>query len=167
MSCKCTYDVRPSVCARALLQSATLLLAQSSNFPDAPFILWQVRVRGTVRLPSGDVNLVATQLALDREHANLITFTSESGLDPLVDLVMSGGDLRVAIQVGKAGCWLLVGTPLWALCHGAARRLHRTARRSNQSSHIPFTTCLRATTLTHTLCLLCCYRAAPASGRTT
>ena len=61
----------------------------------------QVRVRGTVRLPSGDVNLVATQLALDREHANLITFTSESGLDPLVDLVMKGGDLRVAIQVGR------------------------------------------------------------------
>ena len=63
-----------------------------------------MRVHGTVRLPSGDVNLVATQLGLDREHANLITFTSESGLDPLVDLVMNGGDLRVAIKVGRAGC---------------------------------------------------------------
>lgn len=61
-------------------------------------------MRGTVRLPSGDVNLVATQLALDRQHANLITFQAEQGLDPLVDLVMSGGDLRVAIQVrGGAG----------------------------------------------------------------
>ena len=61
----------------------------------------QVHVRGTLRLPSGDVNLVATQLALDREHANLITFQSEqTGLDPLVDLVMNGGDLRVAIKVG-------------------------------------------------------------------
>ena len=55
-----------------------------------------------VRLPSGDINLVATQLALDREHANLITFQPEhSGLDPLVDLVMNGGDLRVAIKVGS------------------------------------------------------------------
>ena len=61
----------------------------------------QVHVLGTLRLPSGDVNLVATQLALDREHANLITFQSEqTGLDPLVDLVMNGGDLRVAIKVG-------------------------------------------------------------------
>lgn len=55
---------------------------------------------GTVRLPSGDVNLVATQLALDREHANLITFQPDQlGLDPLVDVVMNGGDLRVTIKV--------------------------------------------------------------------
>ena len=61
-------------------------------------------MNGTVRLPSGDVNLVATQLALDREHANLVTFQPEqSGLDPLVDLVMNGGDLRVAIKVGGVG----------------------------------------------------------------
>ena len=60
----------------------------------------QVRVVGTVRLPSGEVNLVAPQLALDREHANLISFQAEqSGLDPVVDVVMTGGDLRVAIQV--------------------------------------------------------------------
>jgi hypothetical protein len=65
----------------------------------------QVRVQGSLRLPSGDVNLVATQLALDRDHANLITFQQEqSGIDPLVDLVMSGGDLRVAIKVGR-GWW--------------------------------------------------------------
>lgn len=67
-----------------------------------PTTLRQVRVRGTLRLPSGDVNLVATQLALDREHANLITFQAEQGLDPVVDLVMTGGDLRVAIQVWAA-----------------------------------------------------------------
>lgn len=73
-------------------------------------------MRGTLRLPSGDVNLVATQLALDREHANLITFTSESGLDPLVDLVMSGGDLRVAIQVGSAS--RQAGSRLVGWCNG-------------------------------------------------
>lgn len=57
-------------------------------------------MQGTLRLPSGDVNLVATQLALDRDHANLVSFAADqSGLDPLVDLVMSGGDLRVAIKV--------------------------------------------------------------------
>ena len=69
----------------------------------APRLL-QVRVVGALRLPSGDVNLVATQLALDRDHANLITFQPEeqTGLDPLVDLVMNGGDLRVAIKVGAA-----------------------------------------------------------------
>lgn len=74
----------------------------------------QVRVRGTVRLPSGDVNLVATQLALDRDHANLVTFAPDQspGLDPLVDLVMTGGDLRVAIQVGEVGAQGRPSNPL-------------------------------------------------------
>ena len=91
-------------------------------------LLPQVRVRGTLRLPSGDVNLVATQLALDRDHANLITFhPDQSGLDPAVDLVMTGGDLRVAIQVQRRWqrqwwwwWWAYVSTGLgWRGCvHG-------------------------------------------------
>ena len=61
-----------------------------------------VAVRGVLRLPGGDVNLVATQLALDRDHANTITFEEGgSALDPVVDLVLSGGDLRVTIQAGS------------------------------------------------------------------
>lgn len=88
----------------------------------------QVRVRGTVRLPSGDVNLVATQLALDREHANLITFHPDQlpGLDPVVDLVMLGGDLRVAIQVGAlGGMWLTEAESLVGECEcGSEGGLH-------------------------------------------
>lgn len=63
----------------------------------------QLAVTGVLRLPSGDVNLVATQLALDRDHPNVITFVpgeAPGALDPLVDLVMTGGDLRITIQVG-------------------------------------------------------------------
>lgn len=75
----------------------------------------QVHVSGRLALPSGDVNLVATQLTLDREHANAITFAppggapgeaagaaapdAAAGVDPLIDLVLTGSDLRLTIQV--------------------------------------------------------------------
>jgi hypothetical protein len=79
-----------------------------------------VAVAGALRLPGGEVNLVATQLELDRAHANTITFGgkgsaggAEGGagagaatpaLDPLVDLALVSGDLRVAVR-GRASEW--------------------------------------------------------------
>jgi hypothetical protein len=66
-----------------------------------------VDVQGVLRLPGGDVNLVAAQLELDREHVNTLTFGgpgAPSGADPLVDVVLSSGDLRVTVQ-GRASEW--------------------------------------------------------------
>ncbi|KAL6785562.1 hypothetical protein ACKKBF_B00775 [Auxenochlorella protothecoides x Auxenochlorella symbiontica] len=62
----------------------------------------RLRARGRLSLPGGDLNLVATQLSLDREHANALVFAGDP--DPRVDLVLLGGDLRVAIQ-GPAREW--------------------------------------------------------------
>jgi hypothetical protein len=67
----------------------------------------QVALSGALRLPGGEVNLVATQLELDREHANTIAFGGAGappGVDPLVDVVLTSGDLRVAIR-GRASEW--------------------------------------------------------------
>ena len=51
------------------------------------------------------VNLVATQLVLDREHNNQMVFDGkEKGLDPRVDLKFRGANLRVFIQ-GPASSW--------------------------------------------------------------
>jgi hypothetical protein len=85
-----------------------------------------VAIAGALRLPGGEVNLVATQLELDRAHANTITFGGDGSaggaggaggaegganggaaapaLDPLVDLALVSGDLRVAVR-GRASEW--------------------------------------------------------------
>ncbi len=39
------------------------------------------------------VNLVATQLVLDREHPNRIVFSPNRGLDPLLDLRLRGAQV--------------------------------------------------------------------------
>ena len=39
------------------------------------------------------VNLVATQLVLDREHPNRIVFSPSRGLDPLLDLRLRGAQV--------------------------------------------------------------------------
>lgn len=58
---------------------------------------------GVMRLDSGVLNLVATQFALARDHANSLTFSPETGLDPLIDLALVSADLRASIQVGGLG----------------------------------------------------------------
>lgn len=64
-----------------------------------------VSLQGMLRLASGDVNLLATQLNLDRNHPNTILFGQGSGaIDPQVDLAFSSGDLRLTI-LGKASEW--------------------------------------------------------------
>ena len=39
------------------------------------------------------VNLVATQLVLDREHPNRVVFSPSRGLDPLLDLRLRGAQV--------------------------------------------------------------------------
>lgn len=56
------------------------------------------------RLESGEINLVAAQLQLEREHQNKITFTPEAGLDPQVDVALTGSRLRYLIK-GRASQW--------------------------------------------------------------
>lgn len=59
---------------------------------------------GCVTLDSGTLNLVATQFTLDREHVNRILFLPEAGPDPYVDVVLTSGDLRAAVQ-GRGSTW--------------------------------------------------------------
>jgi len=75
------------------------LITSGPPHPDA------VSVEGVLRLPGGDVNLVAAQLELDREHDNTLTFGSSGvGVDPLVDVVLTSGDLRLSVR-GRASEW--------------------------------------------------------------
>ena len=57
------------------------------------------------RLEGGEINLVAAQLHLDREHPNRLVFGPEAGLDPSLDVVLVGSELRVLIK-GRASNWL-------------------------------------------------------------
>ena len=74
-----------------------------------------VAISGSLKLPSGEINLLAAQFELDREHENLIMFGPLSpsaepnrpatvGVDPLVDVALNSGDLKVSIT-GKASEW--------------------------------------------------------------
>jgi hypothetical protein len=63
-----------------------------------------VRPSGTIQFDSGDINLVATQLSLNREHPNCAVFVPEQGLDPTLDVSLTGADLHALIQ-GKASAW--------------------------------------------------------------
>ena len=85
------------------------LVASGPAHPDA------ISVTGTVKLPSGDINLLAAQFELDREHENLILFGPPTGdqmpggrapvgIDPIVDVSLNSGDLKVSIT-GKASEW--------------------------------------------------------------
>lgn len=64
-----------------------------------------VRPSGTIRLQNGDINLVATQLSLSRDHPNTITFAPDAGpLDPTIDVLLAGDEVRALIQ-GGASSW--------------------------------------------------------------
>jgi hypothetical protein len=64
----------------------------------------RLRPVGGITFTSGEVNLVATQVHLNREHPNRAVFTAEAGLDPLLDVCLMGADLRVLVQ-GRASAW--------------------------------------------------------------
>ena len=91
---------------------------------------------GALRLPSGDVNLVATKLSLDRSHPNVLTFVPSPGssLDPLVHLAMNSGDVRLTIKVtlstlpgGGEGCAAACLGLCWQV-HGGFSHSLRTLR---------------------------------------
>ena len=63
-----------------------------------------VQPRGTLEFESGDVNLVATQVRLNRDHANRVKFEPEQGMDPTLDLKLVGPDFQLKIQ-GRATSW--------------------------------------------------------------
>lgn len=64
----------------------------------------RIKLGGTVRLEGGEINLVATQLQLEREHPNQLVFSPEAGLDPTVDVALTGSRLRALIK-GRASAW--------------------------------------------------------------
>ncbi|CAI5993110.1 unnamed protein product [Closterium sp. NIES-64] len=63
-----------------------------------------VRPSGTLFFENGEVNLVATQLRLNRDHPNCARFEAALGMDPLLDLKLVGADWQMRIQ-GPANRW--------------------------------------------------------------
>ncbi|GJP79895.1 hypothetical protein CLOP_g10111 [Closterium sp. NIES-67] len=63
-----------------------------------------VRPSGTLFFENGEVNLVATQLRLNRDHPNCARFEAALGMDPVLDLKLVGADWQMRIQ-GPANRW--------------------------------------------------------------
>lgn len=63
-----------------------------------------IKPKGTLTFENGDVNLVATQVRLNRDHPNRARFEPEQGLDPSLDLALVGADWQLKIQ-GRARNW--------------------------------------------------------------
>lgn len=63
-----------------------------------------IRPKGSLTFENGDVNLVATQVRLKRDHINVAKFEPDLGLDPTLDLALVGSDWQFRIQ-GPASKW--------------------------------------------------------------
>ncbi|XP_057525192.1 protein TIC236, chloroplastic [Amaranthus tricolor] len=63
-----------------------------------------IKPRGVLTFENGDVNLVATQFRLKREHLNVAKFEPDNGLDPTLDLALVGSEWQFRIQ-GRASNW--------------------------------------------------------------
>ncbi|CAI9094401.1 OLC1v1030130C2 [Oldenlandia corymbosa var. corymbosa] len=57
-----------------------------------------IKPKGILTFENGDVNLVATQVRLKREHLNIAKFEPDNGLDPLLDLALVGSEWQFRIQ---------------------------------------------------------------------
>lgn len=57
-----------------------------------------IKPKGILTFENGDVNLVATQVRLKREHLNVAKFEPEYGLDPMLDLALVGSEWQFRIQ---------------------------------------------------------------------
>ncbi|KAL3500462.1 hypothetical protein ACH5RR_039555 [Cinchona calisaya] len=57
-----------------------------------------IKPKGILTFENGDVNLVATQVRLKREHLNIAKFEPENGLDPMLDLALVGSEWQFRIQ---------------------------------------------------------------------
>ncbi|KAK3027022.1 hypothetical protein RJ639_041177 [Escallonia herrerae] len=63
-----------------------------------------IKPKGILTFENGDVNLVATQVRLKREHLNIAKFEPDNGLDPMLDLALVGSEWQFRIQ-GRASKW--------------------------------------------------------------
>jgi hypothetical protein len=64
----------------------------------------RVKPKGTLTFENGDVNLVATQVRLNRDHPNRAKFEPDQGFDPSLDLALVGADWQIKVQ-GLASNW--------------------------------------------------------------
>ncbi|KAJ4952863.1 hypothetical protein NE237_029695 [Protea cynaroides] len=63
-----------------------------------------IKPKGILTFENGDVNLVATQVRLKREHLNVAKFEPDLGLDPILDLALVGSEWQFRIQ-SRASNW--------------------------------------------------------------
>ncbi|XP_020247626.1 uncharacterized protein LOC109825238 isoform X2 [Asparagus officinalis] len=63
-----------------------------------------IKPRGILTFENGDINLVATQVRLKREHLNIAKFEPDLGLDPILDLALVGSEWQFRIQ-SRASTW--------------------------------------------------------------
>ncbi|GAV87554.1 DUF490 domain-containing protein [Cephalotus follicularis] len=63
-----------------------------------------IKPKGILTFENGDVNLVATQVRLKREHLNIAKFEPEHGLDPMLDLALVGSEWQFRIA-SRASNW--------------------------------------------------------------
>ncbi|XP_043700510.1 protein TIC236, chloroplastic isoform X2 [Telopea speciosissima] len=63
-----------------------------------------IKPKGILAFENGDVNLVATQVRLKREHLNVAKFEPDLGLDPMLDLALVGSEWQFRIQ-SRASNW--------------------------------------------------------------
>ncbi|XP_058785828.1 protein TIC236, chloroplastic-like [Vicia villosa] len=60
--------------------------------------------KGILVFENGEVELLATQVRLTRDHLNIAKFEPEYGLDPMLDLALVGSQFQYKIQ-GRASNW--------------------------------------------------------------
>ncbi|CAA6666284.1 unnamed protein product [Spirodela intermedia] len=63
-----------------------------------------IRPKGTLTFENGEVDLVATQVRLKREHLNIAKFEPDLGLDPILDLALVGSEWQFKVQ-SRASNW--------------------------------------------------------------
>ncbi|KAK1269355.1 hypothetical protein QJS04_geneDACA005097 [Acorus gramineus] len=63
-----------------------------------------IKPKGVLSFENGDVNLVATQVRLKRDHLNIAKFEPDLGLDPTLDLALVGSEWQFRIQ-SRASNW--------------------------------------------------------------
>ncbi|KAL5144978.1 hypothetical protein HKD37_06G015148 [Glycine soja] len=63
-----------------------------------------IKPRGTLAFENGEVDLVATQVRLKREHLNVARFEPDNGLDPMLDLTLVGSERQYRIH-HRASNW--------------------------------------------------------------
>ncbi|CAJ1973770.1 unnamed protein product [Sphenostylis stenocarpa] len=63
-----------------------------------------IKPRGKLVFENGEVDLVATQVRLKREHLNIARFEPDYGLDPMLDLILVGSERQYRIH-RRASNW--------------------------------------------------------------